>query len=64
MTEQRGSADSFDKFFGASKTDNNDDEKLKQNDISPSSAVAALIKAQPVIHHHQTPSETKRKLLI
>jgi hypothetical protein len=64
MTEHKGSVDSLEKLFGTSKTDNNDDEKLKQNDISPSSAIAALIKSQPVIHHHQTPSETKRKFFI
>jgi hypothetical protein len=58
MPERNGSADSFDQFFGASKTDNHDDEKKPKT-----SAVAALIKSQPVVHRRQTPLETKCKVL-
>lgn len=66
MPERSGSADSFDEFFGASKTDNNSDENIKpkQNDISPTSAIAALIKSQPVLHHRQTPSEKNCKIFL
>jgi hypothetical protein len=65
MPERNGSAESIDEFFGASNIDNdNDDKKTKQNDISPTSAVAALIKSQPVVHHRQTSLEKKRKFLV
>ncbi len=64
MPEHNGSGDSFDEFFGASKTDNDGDEKkLKQNDIPKKSAAAALIKSQPIVHHRQKSSETKCKIL-
>jgi hypothetical protein len=63
MSDRNGSVDSFDEFFGAPKTDNDEnDKKPKQHDIPTSSGISALIKAQPVVHHRQTPSETKCKI--
>jgi hypothetical protein len=60
MPKHTVSVDSFDEFFSVAKSQNDVD---KQNDIPTSSGVAALIRAQPIIHTRQTPSETKRKFL-
>ncbi len=55
MPERKDSSDSFDEFFGSSKTD--DDRKKspikpKQNDTT----IAAIVKAQPTVERPRTPS--------
>ena len=59
MTERVKSADSFDAFFGSPKSAEGD----VKNEISTTvPAIAALIKSQPVLHHHrQTPSDRDGK---
>ncbi|CAF3737871.1 unnamed protein product [Rotaria sordida] len=57
MSSRKGSVDSFGEFFSETKTDNND-KKQNKDDIPPSSAVANLIRTQPIIHHPRTASDT------
>ncbi|CAF3183352.1 unnamed protein product [Rotaria sp. Silwood2] len=59
MSSRKGSVDSFNEFFGETKTNNdNNEKKQKEDDISPSAAVENLIRIQPAIHHPQTASDT------
>lgn len=63
MPERNESADSFSEFFAASKPENvNDENKVKENDTPTKSAIAALIKSQPVLHR-RTPLSNKSKIL-
>lgn len=52
MPERNASADSFQDFFGTSKND---------NDIPNNSAIAALIKTQPVVHQRRNSLDTRGK---
>ena len=54
MPERKESVDSFDEFFGDTKTNDNRKKspiKPKQNETT----IAALVKTQPVVKRSQTP---------
>jgi hypothetical protein len=62
MPERADSIDSFDEFFGESKTD--DDRKkspIKPKEKEPT--IAAIVKNQPVVKRPQTPSTPEERIL-
>ena len=63
MSDRNTSADSFSEFFASSKAENvNDENKFKQRDTPNKSAIATLIKSQPVLHR-RTPLDSRGKIL-
>ncbi|UJR09757.1 hypothetical protein I4U23_013984 [Adineta vaga] len=60
MPKRNGSPDSIDEFFSGSNTNNDgDNKKSKQNNLPPSTGIAALVRSQPISQSRQIPSETK-----
>jgi len=60
MPERKDSVDSFDEFFGASKTD----DDRKKSPIKPKekdTSVAAIIKNQPIVKRPQTPTTPEER---
>lgn len=60
MPERKDSSDSFDEFFGVSKTD----DDRKKSPIKPKeseTAIAAIIKNQPIVKRPQTPSTPEKR---
>lgn len=60
MPDRKDSVDSFDDFFGVSKTDNDQKKssiKPKQNDTS----IATIAKTQPIVERPETPSTPEER---
>jgi hypothetical protein len=60
MPERKDSVDSFDEFFGESKT-NNDRKKSISKPKENEKTVAAIVKTQPVVKRPQTPSTPEER---